>query len=387
MPELDDHLRSIREDARRFAAEEVLPAANAHDRRAEDIPREVIDRLAELGHLGATIPEEHGGMGLGMVGYCVLIEELARGWMSVASIAGRANAILDDHLRTDEQRAHYLPRVARGELICAFALSEERAGSDVANLECRAERTADGWVVHGEKKWCGFARRSDAILLFARTEDPPEGAPHRGISAFLVEKDRDTLPDGCEGTPVDKIGYHGLTTWALTFDGMELPEDALLGERGEAFYDVMAGLDRKRIYTAARALGLARGALEDALAYASDRNQFGHELADFQAIRFMLADRAAQLSAARALTLEAAAAYDAGGDVSARAAMAKLFATEAAEQITRDAMQVHGGNGYTFDFPVQRYWRDARLTTIFEGTSEIQRRIIADRLFDEGLPD
>ena len=387
MPELSEDLEAIRDRARRFTAEEVLPVANACDRRGEDIPRELIDRLAELGYLGATVPEEHGGMGLGMTGYCTIIEELSRGWMSVASVAGRANAILDDHLRTAEDRARLLPRVARGDLVCAFALSEERAGSDVANLDCRAERTSDGWVVHGTKKWCGFARRADAILLFARTDDPPDDAPHKGISAFLVEKERDTLPDGCTGTPVDKIGYHGLTTWKLAFDGMELPEDALLGERGAAFYDVMAGLDRKRIYTAARALGLARGALEDALDYASGRTQFDHDLLDFQAIRFMLADRATQLAAARALTFEAAQAHDRGGDVSARAAMAKLFATEAAEQITRDAMQVHGGNGYTYDFPVQRYWRDARLTTIFEGTSEIQRRIIADRLVEEGLPN
>ena len=387
MPDLSDDLRSMRDEARRFVAEEVLPVADELDPRGEDIPRELIDQLAARGYLGATIATEHGGLGMGMVGYCVLIEELARGWMSVASIAGRANAILDDHLRTDEARARLLPRVARGELICAFALSEEGAGSDVANLQCRARETADGWVVDGTKKWCGFARRADAILLFARTDDPPEDAPHKGISAFLVEKERDRLPDGCTGTPVDKIGYHGLTTWQLAFDGMELPADALLGERGEAFYDVMAGLDRKRIYTAARAVGVARGALEDALTYATDREQFGHELADFQALRFMLADRATELSAARSLTFEAAEAYDSGGDVSARAAMAKLFATEAAEVITRDAMQVHGGNGYTHDYPVQRHWRDARLTTIFEGTSEIQRRIIADRLFDEGLPD
>ena len=387
MSELSDDLRSIRDDARRFAREEVLPVADRCDRKGQDIPRELIDRIAELGYFGATVPQAHGGMGLGMTAYCIVVEELSRAWMSVASVVGRANAILDDHLTTDEERARYLPRVARGELVCAFALSEERAGSDVANLECRARPTADGWVVDGAKKWCGFARRADAILLFARTDDPPEDAPHRGISAFLVEKDRDHLPDGCHGTPVDKIGYHGLTTWALTFEGMELPADALLGERGEAFYGVMAGLDRKRIYTAARALGLGRGALEDALDYASSREQFDHAIADFQAIRFMLADRATQLSAARALTREAAAAYDAGGDVSARAAMAKLFATDAAEAITRDAMQVHGGNGYTYDYAVQRYWRDARLTTIFEGTSEIQRRIIADGLFDDGLPE
>ena len=385
MTHLDDDLRAVREEARTFATERVLPSANEHDRRAEDVPDALIDELARRGYFGATIPQEHGGMGLSMLGYSLVIEELSRAWMSVASIVGRGNAILDDHLTTDTERAHYLPRIAAGDLVCAFALSEERAGSDVANLDCRAEQTADGWMVHGTKKWCGFARRADAILLFARTDDPPEDAPHRGISAFLVPKDRGTFPDGLTGTPVDKIGYHGLTTWALTFDGVELPHDALLGERGDAFYGIMAGLDRKRVYTAARALGLARGGLEDALAYASDREQFDRELADFQAIRFLLADGATRLEAARALTHQAARAIDRGEDVARTAAMAKLFATEAAEQITRDAMQVHGGNGYTFDYPVQRYWRDARLTTIFEGTSEIQRRIIADRLLDDGL--
>jgi alkylation response protein AidB-like acyl-CoA dehydrogenase len=383
--QLDQRQTRIRDDARRFVREEVLPVAAELDPRGADMPWSLVDRLAGAGYLGAAVPEEHGGLGFGMPDYCLLIEELSRGWLSVASIAGRANRILDEVLTTDELRARYLPRIARGQLICAFALSEAEAGSDVANVACRAEETTDGWRITGEKKWCGFAWRADAILVFARTDDPPEGSPHRGISAFLVEKARESFPDGVTGTPIDKIGYHGLTTWSLTFDGLELPADALMGDRGEAFYGIMAGLDRKRVYTAARAVGLGRGALEDALAYATDREQFDRELADFQAIRFLLADMATQVEAARALTLRAAQAIDSGERVDREAAMAKLFATEVAERVTRDGMQIHGGNGYTTAFPAQRYWRDARLTTIFEGTSEIQRRIIADRLLEEGV--
>ncbi|MBW3618665.1 MAG: acyl-CoA dehydrogenase family protein [Actinobacteria bacterium] len=385
MIELDDRRRRIRDDARVFVREEVLPVAAELDPRGEDMPWSLVDRLGELGYLGATVPEEHGGLGFGMVDYCILIEELARGWLSVASVVGRGNRILEEVLDTDELRRRYLPRIARGELICAFALSEAEAGSDVANVACRAVETADGWRIVGEKRWCGFAWRADAILLFARTDDPPADAPHRGISAFLIEKDRESFPEGLSGTPIDKIGYHGLTTWELTFDGLALPSEALMGERGEAFYGVMAGLDRKRVYTAARAVGLARGALEDALAYATQREQFDHQLADFQSIRFMLADMATSVEAARALTLAAADALDRGGRVDREAAMAKLFATEVAERVTRDGMQIHGGNGYISATPAQRYWRDARLTTIFEGTSEIQRRIIADRLVEDGL--
>lgn len=383
MDELTEEQRALRDDARAFAMERVLPVANELDRRQEPIPAELLDEIAQRGWFGITIPTEYGGMGLGMLEYCLVVEELARAWMSVASVVGRGNAHLDDVLTTDEERRRALPRVARGEFVGAFALSEERAGSDVAKVACRAVETADGWRIEGTKKWCGHAKRADYILLYARTDDPPADKPHLGISAFVVEKERDTFPDGLTGEAVDRIGYYGIQTWRLAFDGLELPAEALRGDRGQAFYGIMQGLARKRVYTAARAVGLARGGLEDATRYATDREQFDQPLADFQALRFRLADMATEVAAARALTHQAARAIDRGEDINELASMAKLFASEMSERVTSEALQIHGGNGYLFDFAVQRYWRDARLTRIFEGTSEIQRRIVSDALLGD----
>jgi alkylation response protein AidB-like acyl-CoA dehydrogenase len=383
MFELTDDQRELQRNAREFARDRVLPLADELDRERRDIPREFLDETASNGWFGVTIPEEYGGMGRGMFDYCLVVEEFARSWMSFASVLGRGNSHLDDVLTTDDLRSRYLPRVAAGEYIGAFALSEAEAGSDAASISTRADRDGDGWVVSGAKKWCGFAWKADYILLYARTDDPPDAdSTHKGISVFLVEKERDAFPDGVSGEPVDKIGYFGLTTWSLVFDRLCLPSEALMGERGEAFYGLMEGLDRKRVYTAARAVGLARAGLEDATRYAQDRVQFGRPIADFQWIRFTLADMATSVEAARALTLAAARTIDAGDRVDREAAMAKLFATETAERVTSDAVQIHGGNGYITDYAAQRHWRDARLTKIFEGTNEIQRRIISDRLLD-----
>lgn len=383
MLQLAEDELALRDRARSFATERVLPLADELDPRREDIPRSFLEELAEEGLFGVTVPEAYGGMGRGMFSYCLVVEELSRAWMSVASVVGRGNAHLDDVLEDEVQRAHYLPQVASGRCIGAFALSEAEAGSDVANLSTRARREGDSWVIDGAKKWCGFAHAADYILLYARTDAPRDGdSRHLGISVFLAEKERDAFPEGVTGTPVDKIGYHGITTWSLTFDGWRIPAGALMGERGEAFYGLMEGLSRKRIYTAARAVGLARAGLEDATRYAQERVQFGRPIADLQWIRFTLADMATSVEAARALTLAAARAYDNGARVDREAAMAKLFATETAERVTSDAVQIHGGNGYIQSHAAQRHWRDARLTKIFEGTNEIQRRIISDRLLD-----
>lgn len=382
MARLTEQQRELRDRARAFALERVLPLAAELDPRGEDLPRSFLDEMAEAGWFGVTIPRRYGGMGLGMFEYCLVIEELSRGWMGVASVAGRANSHLDEVLGTDEERERYLPRVASGDFIGAFALSEEAAGSDVASLETTARRDGDGWVLDGAKKWCGFARAADYLLVYARTDEPPADRRHLGISTFLVEKERDAFPDGVTGEIVPKIGYHGLTTWSLRLEGLRVPAEGLRGARGEAFYTLMEGLDRKRVYTAARAVGLARGALEDAIAYAQGREQFGQPIADFQHLRFRIADMATEVAAARELTHAAALELDAGETVDRQAAMAKLFATEVAERVTGHALQIHGGVGYTHWYPVQRYWRDARVTTIFEGTNEIQRRIISDALLD-----
>ena len=375
---LTDERRTLQADARRFAMEEVLPLANELDPRKADIPREFLARMAERGYFGIRIPAEHGGLGLGVFEYCLITEELARGWMSVASIIARANGL---GCVSDEQ----LAASARGERIAAFALSEPDAGSDVAGIRCRARRDDDEWVIDGEKRWCGVAKMADCIVLFARTGEVDPERRYVGIEAFLVEKERDEFPPGLAGEPIDKVGYHGMTTWALRFEGLRLPGDALMSERlardgDSAFAGAMQGLSVARVHTAARAVGLARGALEDATAYAKAREQFGRPIARFQAIRFKLADMATHVEAARQLYYYDAQRLDDGEDADHEASMAKLFATEMAERVTSDALQIYGGNGYTTEHAVERYWRDARLTTIFEGTSEIQRRIISDRV-------
>ena len=385
---LDDERMAIQARARRFAMEEVLPIANELDPQKADIPPRLLRRIAEMGYFGIMIDAEYGGMGKGVFEYALITEELARGWMSVASIIARGNG-LGTQVADPERRAGLLRRCARGDWVGAAALSEPEAGSDLANVQCRAEPAGAAYVVRGEKRWCGNALGADFIVLLAREADPGPGEPKsRGLVSLLIEKERGRFPAGLTGTPIDKIGYHGLTTFHLRFDGLRVPASNRLGGLGEghvpktrrAFNALQHGLNIARVHTAARAIGLARGALEDALAYAQRRVQFERPIAAFQAIRFRLADMATEVEAARALTYQVAQQVDDGLAVEKEAAMVKLFATEMAERVTSAGLQIHGGNGYTTEFAAQRYWRDARLTTIFEGTSEIQRRIISDRL-------
>jgi alkylation response protein AidB-like acyl-CoA dehydrogenase len=382
---------AIQAAARDFAMNEVLPLANELDQQKADIPREFLRRIGAMGYFGIMISRDFGGMGLGVFEYALITEELARAWMSVASIIARGNG-MGTQVNDPNRRAELLHRSAAGEWIGAAALSESSAGSDLANVQCRAVRDGDEYVITGEKRWCGNALSADFIMLLARTGDPSEGESRgRGLDTFTIEKERDRFPAGLTGTSIDKIGYYGITTYNLVFDGLRVPADALLGGRlndtlhtprapGRAFNATLHGLNIARIHTAARAIGLARGALEDSLAYAQERVQFGRPIGEFQAIRFKLADMATQIEAARSLMYEVAERCDAGEPIEKEAAMAKLFATEMAERVTGDGIQIHGGNGYTTERAVERYWRDARLTTIFEGTSEIQRVIISDRL-------
>jgi len=365
-PYLTDERLGVQSTARRFAMDEVLPLANELDKQKADIPDPFLKRLGDAGYFGIMIGRDWGGMGHGVFEYALITEELSRAWMSVASIIARGNG-MGTNVRDAERRAELLRRSARGDWIGAAALSEPGAGSDLANVQCRATKDGDEYVVSGEKRWCGNALNADFIMLLARTKDSGEGPRARGLESFLIEKKRGSFPKGLTGSVIDKIGYHGITTYHLWFDGLRVPADNVLGARmyegttapqGRAFNATMHGLNVARIHTAARAIGLARGALEDSLAYAQDRVQFGRAIAEFQAIRFKLADMATQVEAA----------------------MAKLFATEMAERVTSEGLQIHGGNGYTTERSVERYWRDARLTTIFEGTSEIQRKIISDRL-------
>lgn len=386
MPEpfLTDDRREIAQMAREFTRKEVLPVANELDPVAGEIPMSLREKMAEAGFFGMLIEEEHGGLGWGVSEYAIVVEELARGWMSVASLIARGQQFTQGF--SPQQRAEYLPQMARGEFLSAFALSEAEAGSDVANLSCRAvpDPSGDGgWRISGQKMWCTFADGSDYLQVFARTAPVDPDHRSRGITCFLMPKERGTLPDGVTGTPVRKIGYHGWKTWELAFENARVEPGMVVGEEGKGFAVAMGDLIVARIHTAARAIGLARGALEDSIEYAGVRTQFGRPIGANQAIRFKIAQMATSIEAARALLQSVCTGYDAGAprdELNLQAAMVKLHATEMAEQVTSEGIQIHGGAGYTTDFAVERYWRDARLTKIFEGTSEIQQRIISDSL-------
>ena len=376
---LTEERLAIRDLARDFAMTKVLPVANELDPVQGTIPDSLKKEMAEIGFFGIMIPEEHGGLGLGVFEYCLVAEELSRAWMSVSGLLARGNGMGGGF--TPAQEAALLPKVARGEYLGAYALSEAEAGSDVANISCRAVRDGDEWVVNGTKMWCTYADQADYLVLFARTDPVRDPAkPHRGISAFLVEKNRGVFPAGITGNPVRKIGYFGWQTWELSFDDFRLPASALLGEEGRGFYLAVSGLEVGRAHTAARAIGLARAALEDSIAYVATREQFGRPIGEFQYLRFEIARMAADIEAARQLMFSVATDIDSGRRCSLEAAMCKLVATEMAERVTSQGVQIHGGAGYTTDFQVERHWRDARLTRIFEGTSEIQMRIISDEL-------
>lgn len=376
----------IREVARDFTMNEVLPVANELDPVQGDIPQSLRDKLAEMGYFGIRLPEEYGGSGLGCFEYCLVAEQLARGWMSVASLIARGNGTLMIDLLNEEQRRTILPRVASGDYLAAASLSEPDTGSDLASISCRAERDGDEWIITGSKYWCTFADGADYIVLFARTAPPPDGKRrHLGISTFIIDKERGKLPPGVHGSEIPKIGYFGWKTWELAFDGFRLPASARIGEEGKAFYALAKGLDEARAHTAARSIGLAQGALEDATVYAQERMQFGHPIAEFQAIRFKLAHMASEIEAARQLLHFVCDRIDQGERCDKEAAMVKYFASEMSERVTSEALQILGGAGYTKLHAVERYWRDARLTKIFEGTSEIQLRIISDKLL--GKPE
>jgi len=355
--------------------------ANELDPVQGEIPMSLRNKLAEMGYFGIRLPEEFGGSGLGCFEYCLISEQLARGWMSVASIIARGNGTLIMDLLNDEQKRDILPRVVTGDYLAAASLSEPDTGSDLASISCRAARDGDEYVITGSKYWCTFADGADYIVLFARTSPPPDDKKrHLGISALIINKQRGSLPAGIHGSDIPKIGYFGWKTWELAFDDFRLPTSALIGEEGKAFYALAKGLDEARAHTAARSIGLAQGAMEDALNYAQERMQFGKPIAEFQAIRFKLAKMAAEIEASRQLLHFVCDKIDQGLRCDQEASMVKYLASEMSERVASEALQILGGAGYTKLHAVERYWRDARLTKIFEGTSEIQLRIISDNM-------
>ncbi|MFO1465514.1 MAG: acyl-CoA dehydrogenase family protein [Steroidobacteraceae bacterium] len=381
MTHLTEERLMIRDQAREFATERVLPLANKLDPVKGEIPMALREEMAELGYFGILIPEKYGGLGLGVFEYCLVTEELARAWMSVASIIARANTIPGIATMSEEQKDYWLPKAVCGEWLGALAMSEPGAGSDISGIKTRAERDGDSWLITGNKYWCTFADGADYLVVIARTS-PPESAMrgHTGLSAFLVEKPRGSLPKGVSGAPIPKIGYFGWNTFELSFDHVRVPADAMLGREGSGFKLATATLEPARAHTAARSIGCARGALEDSIAYANERHQFGGPISNLQAIRFKIAQMATDIEAARQLNYFVCDKLDQGVRCDLESSMSKYFAAEMAERVTSEGLQIHGGAGYTTLHAVERYWRDARLTKIFEGTSEIQQRIISDRL-------
>jgi alkylation response protein AidB-like acyl-CoA dehydrogenase len=378
---MTEERRMIQETCRAFTKKEVLPVANRLDPEKGDIPRELIQKMAEMGYFGITVDEKYGGLGLGAFEYCIITEELARGWMSVASLLARGNTMLDMPHMSEEWRQRILPRVVAGELLGAFAMSEPNTGSDVAGLSTRAVRDGDDYLITGNKYWCTFADGADYIIVVARTStDPDPSKRHRGLTAFMIEKPRGELPEGVQGAPIPKIGYFGWKTWELAFDNLRVPASSMVSEEGRGFYMATHGLELARAYTAARSIGLARGALEDAIAYAKERVQFNVPIAEFQAIRFKIAKMATDIEASRQLMYFVCDEIDQGRRCDTEAAMVKYHAAEMSERVTSEALQIFGGAGYTTLHAVERYWRDARLTKIFDGTSEIQLRIVSDSL-------
>ena len=371
----------MRDMAREFARSEVLPIANKLDPEKGDIPQELIDKMGELGFFGILIPEEYGGLGLGYFEYCLVAEELSRAWMSVGSLIARGNAMYKSVPGSnDDERRDKIELMAQGKYLGCLAMSEPNVGSDVASVACRAIRDGDEWVITGNKYWCTFADRANFINVVCRTETDPDLPKWAGLTSIMVEKDPGSFPTGLSGAPIPKIGYFGWKTYELAFDGLRVPAEPVGVAEGKAFKAIAQGLEGARAHTAARSIGLAQGAYEDAVDYAKDRVQFGEPIANFQAIRFKIASMATEIEAARQLMYHVCHEIDSGRRCDKEAAMVKYHAAEMSERVTSEALQILGGAGYTTHFAVERHWRDARLTKIFEGSSEIQQRIIADSI-------
>lgn len=368
---LDETQRMIRGAARDFAQKRLAPIAAKIDSDSS-IPSEVLAELASLGLMGVNLPEEYGGAEAGVVAYSQAIMQISAGCASTAVTMAVTNMVgeVTAAFGTAAQKERTIPRLTSGQTVGAFALSEVGAGSDPGGMRTTATRDGDAWVLEGTKQWISHADDSEAMIVWARTG----GDGTRGISCFLVEG----RPDGLTvAGHEDKMGLRGSHTCSLVLEGVRLPEDALLGEIGGGFKIAMMALDGGRIGIASQAIGIARAAQTAAIAYAKDRKQFGKPIADFQAIQWMIADGEAELAAAEALVARAALLKEQGARFSREASMAKLYASEAAWRVCNRAVQVHGGYGYTREFPVERHLRDVRVAQIYEGTSEVQRLVIS----------
>ena len=380
---LSETQRQIVDLAREFARAHIEPHAAEWDRTAH-FARDVLDELGKLGFLGMSSPEEYDGMGLDTLTYLLALEELAAADASVAVSVSIHNAIPATMLLRHgnaRQKERWLKPMARGELLAGFALSEPESGSDAASLSARALRAGDQWVLSGTKAWATNGGTADVMMIMVRTDRPDARRGAKGISTFIVPTD---APGYRPGKPEDKMGLRASNTAAIALEDVRLTADHLLGEEGQGFVYAMEGLDVGRLGIAIQAVGIARRALEHALAYCAERKQFGQPLREFEAVQFKLADMATRVEAARALAHAAAARRDRGESITSQASMAKLFASETAMWVTTQAVQLFGGYGYMRDFPVEKLFRDAKVTEIYEGTSEIQRIVIARGLYPGG---
>lgn len=365
--------------AREFAREKVEPFAAEWDRTSH-FPRDVIDELGKLGFLGMATPEEFDGMGLDTVTYLMVLEEISAADAALAVSVGIHNAIPTTMLvkhGTPEQKERFLKPMARGEILAGFALSEAEAGSDAASLRAQAVKDGKDWVLNGAKAWATNAGTADLMMIMARTDQPNARRGAKGISTFIVPTDTKGYKPA---KPEDKMGLRASNTAGIELSDLRVPAAQMLGDEGMGFVYAMEGLDAGRLGIGSQAVGIARRALEHCLKFTAERQQFGKAIGEFQAVQFKLADMATRIEAARAMSLRAAARKDAGEDITLYASMVKLFASETAMWVTTQAIQLFGGYGYMRDFPVEKLFRDAKVTEIYEGTSEIQRLVISRAL-------
>jgi alkylation response protein AidB-like acyl-CoA dehydrogenase len=372
---------------REWVEREVYPVASEYE-HADEFPTPLVEDMKELGLFGVTIPEEYGGLGLDLLTYALIQIELSRGWMSLSGVLNThfISAWMIETHGTDEQRERYLPRMATGELRFAYSMTEPHAGSDVQAIRTRAVREGDEYVITGQKMWATNALRAGGIMLLTVT-DPDAEKRHAAMTAFVIEKEPEVeeLPGLTIPGKLGKLGYKGVETTELVFDGFRTLGSSVLGGEagvGQGFYQFMGGIELGRVNIAARAVGIATRAFEESIAYAQRREAFGKPIAQHQAVQLKLAQMATKIEAARLLTLQAAERKSAGERADLEAGMAKLFATEAAEEVALDAMRIHGGAGYSSELVIERIYRDAPVLILGEGSNEIQQLVIARRLLE-----
>ncbi len=378
--------RAITEMVHQFVDEQVLPVAGHHDHE-DSFPEDVVEQMKELGLFGVTIPEEYGGMGLDLTTYAMIVEELSRGWISIAGVVNThfIGSYLLMKFGTDDQKERLLPRMVTGELRAAFSLSEPGLGSDVQAISTRARRDGDDWLINGQKTWVTNGLLSGVVFLLAKT-DPDASPPYKGMTCFITEKEpgASEVPGLTVPPKINKMGYKGVESTELVYEDYRCPAAKVLGGEeqglGQGFGQMMDALEVGRVNVAARGVGIAQRALELALRYSQERKTFGKQIADHQAIQFKLADMATKVEAARLLMLKSARLKDAGERSDLEAGMAKLYASEAGKEVVEDSLRIHGGYGYSKEYEIERLYRDAPLLLIGEGTSEIQRMVIGKKL-------